>query len=209
MSLWGRIFAAAYDPMFASMERAGLTDLRRQVVGQASGRVLEIGAGTGLNLALYADDVELVLTEPEAPMAARLRRRLAAEGRRAEVVEAPGERLPFADGSFDTVVVTLVLCTVPDVAATLAEARRVLRPGGSLLFLEHVRSEDPAVARWQDRIHPLWLRFGHGCNCNRDTLSALQGSGFAVDIEHGRMPKAPFWVRPLIWGTARIEGSAG
>jgi ubiquinone/menaquinone biosynthesis C-methylase UbiE len=207
--LWGRIFAAGYDPMFASMERAGLTDLRRQVVGQATGRVLEIGAGTGLNLALYADDVELVLTEPEAPMATRLRRRLAAEGRRAEVVQAPGERLPFADGSFDTVVVTLVLCTVPDVAATLAEARRVLRPGGSLLFLEHVRSEDPAVARWQDRLHPLWVRFGHGCNCNRDTLSALQGSGFAVDIEHGRMPKAPFWVRPLIWGTARTESPAG
>jgi ubiquinone/menaquinone biosynthesis C-methylase UbiE len=209
VGLWGRIFAAGYDRTLAATERAGLTDLRRQVVGRASGRVLEIGAGTGLNLPLYADDVELVLSEPEAPMAARLRRRLASQGRRAEVVQAPGERLPFPDGSFDTVVGTLVLCTVPDVAATLAEARRVLRPGGSLLFLEHVRSDDPAVARWQDRLHPLWVRFGHGCRCNRDTLSTLQGAGFAVEAEHGRMPKAPFWVRPLIWGTARVEGSVG
>lgn len=203
MSVWGRIFAAIYDPLLAGSERAGLRDRRRQVVGQASGRVLEIGAGTGLNLGLYPAEADLVLTEPEAPMARRLERRLAAEGRQAEVVRTGGERLPFADDSFDAAVATLVLCTVGDAPATLSELRRVLRPGAPLLFLEHVRSAEPGVARLQDRVHPLWVRFGHGCHCNRDTLAAIEAAGFSVGrVEHGQMPKAPPWVRPMIWGQA-------
>ena len=206
MSLWGRVFAAGYDRLMAGSERAGLTDLRRGVVGRARGRVLEIGAGTGLNLALYADEVDLVLSEPEAPMAVRLRRRVSGSGRGAQVVQAPSERLPFPDASFDAAVSTLVLCTVPDPAATLAEIKRVLRPGAPLLFLEHVRSEDAGLARWQDRVHPLWLRFGHGCHCNRDTVARLSSSGFEVrELERGKLPKSPPWVRPLVWGTAVAE----
>lgn len=209
MSLWGRIFAATYDRMLSGTERAGLADMRRQLLSGARGRVLEIGAGTGLNLSQYPADVELVLTEPEAPMARRLRRRASEAGRSAQVVEAPGDRLPFPDDSFDTVVSTLVLCTVPDALATLAEIRRVLRPGGTLLLIEHVRSEDGGVARWQDRLHPLWVRVGHGCHCNRDTLATLRAAGFSTaDVQPGRLPKAPPWVRPAISGTASVTDGA-
>ena len=204
MSLWGRAFAAFYDRMLKGSERAGLRERRRELLAGAQGRVLEIGAGTGLNLDLYPPALgELVLTEPEEPMARRLERRLAASGRAATVVRVGGEALPFPDNSFDTVVCTLVLCTVGDQAGTLRELRRVLKPDGRLLFLEHVRSEDPKIARRQDRIDPLWVRIGHGCRCNRDTLAAIGTAGFVVgDLEHGRLPKAAEFVKPLIVGSA-------
>ena len=203
MSLWGRVFAASYDRMMSGAERAGLSDMRQNVVERATGRVLEIGAGTGLNLAHYRPDADLLLSEPEEPMAKRLRRRVAAEGGRAQVIQASGDRLPLEDDSVDSVVATLVLCTVPDAGAALGEIGRVLRPGGRLYFLEHVRSEDPRVARWQDRIHPVWIRFGHGCHCNRDTMALLRGSGLAVeDLQHGELPNAPPWIRPAVWGSA-------
>jgi ubiquinone/menaquinone biosynthesis C-methylase UbiE len=205
VSLWGQIFAAGYDRFLAASERAGLREQRRRLLAAAHGRVLEIGAGTGLNLDLYPGAVqELVLTEPEEPMARRLERKLSRAGRRAEVVRAPAEQLPFADHSFDFAVSTLVLCTVPDPAAALAELLRVLKPGGSLLFLEHVRSEQPRLARWQDRLHPLWLRFGHGCHCNRPTLDTIARAGFEVgEVERGAIPKAFPLVRPQITGSAR------
>ena len=204
MSLYGRFFAAIYDRMLKGAEEAGLRDRRRDLLANARGRVLEIGAGTGLNLELYPDAVdELVLTEPEEPMAKRLERRLAELGRAGQVVRAPAEALPFPDDSFDTVAATLVLCTVRDPERSLAEIDRVLRPGGALLFLEHVRSDDPGVARWQDRLHGVWLRFGHGCNCNRPTPDLIQHSGLElVQIEHGEFPKAPPIVRPLATGRA-------
>jgi ubiquinone/menaquinone biosynthesis C-methylase UbiE len=204
MSLWGRVFAAGYDRLMASSERGGLAAKRTVLLGEATGRVLEIGAGTGLNLARYGDGIqELVLTEPEEPMAKRLEGKLRKSGLDARVVRAPAEQLPFEEGAFDCVVSTLVLCTVPDPAATLAELRRVLRADGRLLFLEHVRSEDPKLAGWQDRLRPLWARFGQGCQCNRTTLSNIEGAGFRVEqLEHDRVPKAPFWVRPLIVGRA-------
>jgi ubiquinone/menaquinone biosynthesis C-methylase UbiE len=113
---------------------------------------------------------------------------------------------PFEDSSFDSVVSTLVLCTVRDQAQALAEVRRVLAPVGALLFLEHVRSEDPRVARRRDRIHPFWLRIGHGCHCNRDTLAGLHAAGFRVEeVQHRRVPKAPAIVRPLIVGHAQPD----
>jgi ubiquinone/menaquinone biosynthesis C-methylase UbiE len=206
VSVYGRIFAGMYDRMLAAAEEAGLADQRAEVLAHARGRVLEIGAGTGLNLARYpASGVEaLVLAEPEEPMARRLRERLAAGGRRAEVVVAPAEELPFEDASFDTVVSTLVLCTVGDQPRALAELRRVLKPGGQLLFLEHVRSEDdPKRARWQDRLDPLWKRVGHGCRCNRRTLAGIEAAGFDVrEVTEGRLPKAAPIVRPGIRGVA-------
>ncbi len=202
MSLYGRLFARFYDRALAQTEAAGLAARRGALLAGARGRVLELGAGTGLNLAHYPPGVELVLSEPEEPMLARLRERATRMTPPATVVAAPAERLPFADASFDTVVTTLTLCTVGDLAATLREVRRVLAPGGRLLFLEHVRSADPRTARRQDLLHPLWLRVGHGCHCNRPTLDAIAAQLDVAEVEHGRMPKAPRIVEPLIAGVA-------
>jgi ubiquinone/menaquinone biosynthesis C-methylase UbiE len=204
MSLYGRIFAAMYDRMMAGTEEAGLGDRRRELLASADGRTIEIGAGTGVNLAYYPDAVtELVLTEPEEPMAKRLETKAATQARPATVVRAPAESLPFPDNSFDTAVCTLVLCTVRDPERTLSELDRVLKPGGQLLFLEHVRSDDPQLAKWQDRIAPFWRRFGHGCNCNRPTPELIRGSRLEVmEMEEDRLPKAPPIVRPLRVGRA-------
>jgi ubiquinone/menaquinone biosynthesis C-methylase UbiE len=200
---WGRLGAALYDWCLGSAERAGLSDLRRDLVSSATGRTIEIGAGTGLNLAHYPDVSELVLTEPDRHMARRLRDRATVALRVAKVVQAPGEDLPFPDARFDTAVMTLALCTAPEPDRVLAEIARVLVPGGRLLFMEHVRSDDPRLARWQDRLHRPWKAFGNGCHCNRTTLATIEASPFAVEsVEHGEFPKAPPIVRPLISGSA-------
>jgi SAM-dependent methyltransferase len=200
----GRLFAAIYDRLTADSEKAGLTDTRKQLLANARGATLELGAGTGANLQHYPGTVtDLVLTEPSEHMARRLREKVATSGRTAEVILTPGERLPFDDDRFDTVVGTLVLCTAPDPAAVLREVARVLRPGGQLLFLEHVRSDDSKLARWQDRLEGPWQYLAAGCHPNRDTLAAIRASGLAVDdVEQGRFPKAPPLVRPLISGRA-------
>ena len=201
---WGRIMAAGYDRFLAGTEDAGLSDWREELVERASGRTLEVGAGTGLNLSHYPEAVdELALTEPFGPMVKRLRASVTESGRNADVVKASADALPFDDASFDTVVGTLVLCTVEDQEPVLAEVRRVLRPGGRLLFIEHVRAGDPKLARWQDRLHRPWRWFGHGCNCNRDTRAAIEAAGFEItELTERAMPKAPPIVRPVISGTA-------
>jgi ubiquinone/menaquinone biosynthesis C-methylase UbiE len=203
---WGRGFAALYDRMIGATEEAGLREMRREVLARASGRTIDIGAGTGVNLDLYPTSVsELALAEPDPHMAKRLRHKLVESGREAELVEAPAEKLPFEDSSFDTAVFTLVLCTIPDPAAALAEAARVLRPGGKVLFIEHVRSEDPGLARWQDRLEKPWRFVGDGCHCNRDTVATIEASPLALEhVERGRMPKAPPLVRPLARGSASL-----
>jgi len=199
---WGRLFAFGYDRFLSATEKAGLREMRRELLSQASGRTLEVGAGTGLNADLYPDSVtELVLTEPDRFMASKL----VAKHPAAEVIEAPAESLPFEDDSFDTVALTLVLCTVPDPPAALREIARVLKPGGRFLFLEHVRAEEPTLARWQDRLHGPWYLFGDGCHCNRDTLAAIEGSPLTVErSESGSLPKAVPLVRPLLRGAARV-----
>jgi len=203
---WGRAFSAAYDRGFKASEDAGLREMRRELLAQARGRVLELGAGTGLNLEHYPKQIEnLTLVEPDPHMTKQLREKLARSGRAAEisVVEAPGERLPFADESFDTAVVTLVLCTVPDPEGTLNEIKRVLKPDGQLLFLEHVRSNHPQLAKWQDRLESPWRFLADGCHCNRDTAAAIDAAGFELgDVERGELPKLPRLVRPLVTGTA-------
>lgn len=208
MSLWGWVFAARYDKVMARTEKAGLRRRRAELLLTVSGRVLEIGGGTGANLQFYGDGVdEVVLTEPEEPMARRLERKLQGGSVHATVVRARGEQLPFPDDSFDVAVSTLVLCTVEDPGRVLGELARVLKPGGRLLFLEHVRADDERLARWQDRLHPLWVRVARGCHCNRDTLANIEGAGFAVvDLRHDTIPKAAPFVRPMIMGSATPSG---
>jgi SAM-dependent methyltransferase len=207
---WGRLFAAVYDRGLKATEEAGLREMRRQLLSGATGRTIDIGAGTGANLGLYPESVtELVLAEPDPHMVKKLREKLAREGEGHELVQAPAERLPFADASFDTAVFTLVLCTVPDQAAALAEAARVLRPGGTLLFLEHVRSGHPGVAGWQDRLERPWRFLGDGCHCNRDTVAAIAASPLSLEsVERGEMPKAPPIVRPQASGRAQLPASS-
>jgi len=210
MSIYGRIFAAMYDRMLASTERDGLTAHRAALLAQASGDVLEIGGGTGANLRHYGDAVSsLTITEPEQPMVKRVQARIAEQAAQARLLRAPAEDLPFADDSFDTAVSTLVLCTVDDQPRALRELRRVLRPGGRLLFIEHVRSEDPKLARWQDRMLPLNRRIAHGCHCNRPTLDSIRAAGLDVtEVEHDTLKHAPPFVRPLVVGVARASGRA-
>jgi SAM-dependent methyltransferase len=204
---WGRAFSAMYDRGFKGAEDAGLRELRSGLLAQARGRVLELGAGTGLNLDHYPEGIEsLTLVEPDPHMSKQLREKLAQAGRSADVslVEAPGENLPFDDASFDTVAVTLVLCTVPDLAVTLAEIKRVLVPGGQLLFLEHVRSHQPGLAKWQDRLEGPWHFLADGCHCNRDTVAAIDAAGFDLsEVEEGTLPKMPSIIGPLASGSAR------
>ncbi|HEY6771924.1 MAG TPA: class I SAM-dependent methyltransferase [Solirubrobacterales bacterium] len=201
------LFARFYDRLTAGTERAGLGEMRRELLGSASGHVLELGAGTGHNLEYYPDAVaELVLAEPDPNMARRLRERLEREGTAAghpSVIEAPAEELPFDDGSFDAVVATLVLCTVEDPARALAEVRRVLVEGGRFLYLEHVRSARRGLGRWQDWLERPWGKFAGGCHPNRATDQLLAGAGFWIDsLERDKLPKAPPLVRPLIRGVA-------
>ena len=208
---WGRVFARGYDWFLSRAEEAGLRDMRREVLSEATGRCLEIGAGTGLNLELWPEDLDrLVVTEPDPHMAKQLRKRVARSGRPVEVVEAPAERLPFEDDGFDTVALTLVLCTVPDPEAALREIDRVLAPGGRFLFLEHVRSPDPKLARWQDRLHGPWYLFGDGCHCNRDTLATIERSTLEVErADRGEIPKSAPITKPMLRGTARAVPTSG
>jgi len=203
---WGRVVASVYDRVLAETEAAGLRERRAELLRGATGDVLEVGAGTGANADRYPSGLgRLVLTEPDRHMAARLEPRAAAAVPGAEVVSAGAQELPFEDASFDTAVSTLVLCTVDDPHRALAEVARVLRPGGRLLFLEHVRSEDPGLARWQDRFEIPWRLFAAGCRCNRDTVATIGAAGFELEVvERGRMPKAAPLLRPLVTGSARI-----
>jgi ubiquinone/menaquinone biosynthesis C-methylase UbiE len=207
MTLRSKFFAMTYDRFMAGTEKAGLQALRQGLLNGAGGDVLEIGGGTGANLAYYGAGVQsLTLTEPETPMVRRLERRAREQAPLAKVLRAPAEDLPFEDGSFDVAVSTLVLCGVSDQMRALRQLRRVLRPGGKLLFIEHVRSDDPRLARRQDRMN--WLnRLLVCCECNRRTLNTIEQAGFTVtQVEHGAMPKAPSFVRPMIVGVAVAQG---
>jgi SAM-dependent methyltransferase len=204
---WGRMFSAFYDRAFAATEEAGLREMRRDLLRQARGRVLELGSGTGLNLELYPrEGLEcLTLTEPDPHMIKQLRKRVEEIGCAADLVETGAEDLPFDDNSYDTVIVTLVLCTVPDQRAALKEIARVLRPGGHLLFLEHVRAGHPDLAKWQDRLETPWRFLADGCHCNRDTVAGIKAAGLELgDVDRGELPKAPPIVRPLVSGSAHV-----
>jgi len=205
MSLRTTFFAMTYDRQMAKTEKAGLGGIRERLLVGASGDVLEIGGGTGANLPCYGPAVgSLTITEPQPPMLRRLERAVRAHRPDTRVLRAPAEDLPFDDGSFDVAVSTLVLCGVDDQPRALRELRRVLRPGGRLLFVEHLRSDDPATARLQDRLN--WLnRLVVCCDCNRPTLDSIRVAGFTVtQVEHTELPKAPPFVRPTVLGSATV-----
>jgi ubiquinone/menaquinone biosynthesis C-methylase UbiE len=203
MTLRSRFFAMTYDRQMAKVEKAGLRALREGLLTGARGRVLEIGGGTGVNLAFYGAAVEsLTITEPEVPMLRRLERKVREQAPPTTVLRAPAEDLPFEDDTFDVAVSTLVLCGVDDQPRALRELRRVLRPGGQLLFIEHVRSADARLARLQDRMNGI-NRFVVGCECNRPTLDSIREAGFTVTkVEHTMAPRVPKVARPFIVGSA-------
>jgi ubiquinone/menaquinone biosynthesis C-methylase UbiE len=203
MTLRSRFFAMTYDRQIAKVEKFGLGARRESLLSGATGRVLEIGSGTGANLPFYTPSVEsLTLTEPEVPMLRRLDRRVREQAPSVKVFRAPAEDLPFEDDAFDVAVSTLVLCGVNDQPRALRELRRVVRPGGRLLFIEHVRSDDPQLARRQDRMN--WMnRLVVCCDCNRPTLDTIGDAGFdVVDVERSTLQKVPSFTSPLIVGTA-------
>jgi SAM-dependent methyltransferase len=180
-----------------------ITRLRRKVVPQARGRVLEVGIGTGLNLPFYdlAQVHTLVGVDPAEQMHAQARRRFARAGLAIDLRPLSAERLDMEDASFDSVVCTYTLCTVPDPLAALTEMRRVLRPGGKLLLAEHGLAPDPAVARWQARIEPAWSRVAGGCHLQRDVPGLLARAGFRATLHTGYVA----WPRSLaysFWGEA-------
>ena len=198
-----------YDRQMTKVEKAGLGACREGLLAGAARRVLEIGAGTGSNLRSYGPAVEsLTLTEPETPMLRRLERKAGEQAPGATVLRAPAEDLPFEDATFDVAVSTLVLCGVDDQPRALRELRRVLRPGGQLLFIEHVRSGDADLARSQDRMNGI-NRFVVGCDCNRPTLDSIREAGFTVTrVEHTTMPKVPKFASPAVVGSATVPAPA-
>lgn len=182
-----------------------IDDLRRQVVPRAQGRVFELGCGGGLNQRLYRRDaIEMFAgIDPNQALLESARERAIENGWDNQIEEGVGEEIPFPSSTFDTAVCTFTLCSVEDHERVLAELKRVLKPEGRLLFLEHGRSPDPAVAKWQDRIEPLWRPIAGGCHLTRPIGAALRGARFEVEplgqkyVE--RTPRFAGWVE---WGIA-------
>jgi ubiquinone/menaquinone biosynthesis C-methylase UbiE len=176
----GRWFAALYDTLMAPMERGGFQAIRQQLLRQARGKVLEIGAGTGINFSYYTEAEHVIAVDPDPYMAARSVPRATQAAVPIAVVLARAEALPFLDHTFDTVVSTLVFCTIPDPRQALGELQRVSKPGGTALLFEHVRVHRPLAGRLQEWLTPLWKRLAGGCHLNRDTLVLLTQAGFEV-----------------------------
>ena len=201
------VMAFFYDRAIKKTEDACLRQWRSELLLGLEGAVLEIGAGTGASLPHYPPGVtRLLLSEPDPHMRRRLRARVEERNdARIGVVASGAEQIDAADASFDHVVASLVCCSVSDPGASLAEIHRVLRPGGSFVFLEHVAAaEGTSRRRWQDRLTPLWKRVMGNCHLNRDTERAIREAGFAIErIERESMRKAPPIVRPTIRGVAR------
>ena len=173
----------------ASMRQKNLAAYRNRVVSAAEGHVLEIGIGSGLNLPFYSSNARQVIgLDPSPKLLAMARRASRSDSRSVEFIEGSAERIPLEDASADTVVTTWTLCSIPAVLDALHEARRVLRPAGRLLFVEHGQAPDPNVRWWQDRLTPVWKRLGGGCHLNRAIGTLIEGAGFQFDrLETGYM----------------------
>jgi ubiquinone/menaquinone biosynthesis C-methylase UbiE len=206
------LFARFYDPFMRKAEAGCLGAWRQELLANLEGEVAELGAGTGVNLPYYPASVRrLTLTEPDAQMRSRLAQRRASSNGRVPSVEIAGaaaDALPFPDRSLDAVVGTLVLCTVPDPAAVLREVRRVLKPGGAYVFLEHGPAEEgSARLRWQRRLEPAWRVFAEGCNLTRKADASLEAAGFRIEgKQHESMRGAWPILRPTVRGLARAAG---
>jgi ubiquinone/menaquinone biosynthesis C-methylase UbiE len=204
---YDRLFATVYDPFLAGVERAGLAEVRADLLSTAHGRTLEIGAGTGANLVHLPAGVDtLTLVEPSTGMRTRLTDRVARLAQLPPTVVVAGDAaaLPVPDASIDTVVSTLVLCSVGDVDTTLVEVRRILAPGGRLLLLEHVAGQG-GTGRWQRAIDPVWRRVAQGCRLTRDTRSALERAGFDTsEVADWRLPGGGV-TGPALLGTATVR----
>lgn len=171
-----------------------MTEQRLRIVPRAQGRVLEIGVGSGLNLAHYDPrKVEVVVgVDPTEALLAMAEPQAAAVSFPVQLLAQSAEQIPLSAQSFDTVVVTFTLCTIPNLDAALGEMKRLLKPEGRLYFSEHGRSPEAHIGRWQDRINPLWNKIAGGCNLNRDIGAAIAKAGFRIDkIDTGYMPKVP------------------
>lgn len=187
-----------------AMRHPALARFRREVVGGAAGRVLEIGIGSGLNLPLYGGAVRSVTGLEPSPELLRMARTRARDIRLPiHLLEASAEALPLDSASFDTVVTTWTMCTIPDISAALGEIRRVLKPGGALLFVEHGRAPEPAVARWQNRLDPLWRRVAGGCHLNRKIDALIETGGFRIDTLANPRMRGPRTHTFLYLGRAR------
>ncbi len=173
-----------------AMSQQQLLPYRQHIVGAAEGTVLEIGIGSGLNLALYGAPTRSVIgLEPSPELLRMARGRALAAPVPVTLLDASAEAIPLEAGSVDTVVTTWTLCTIPDPLRALSEMRRVLKPSGALLFVEHGRAPEAGVARWQDRIDPLWSRFAGGCHLNRKMDDLVTTAGFRIEgLQHPRLP---------------------
>lgn len=173
-----------------AMRQQALLPFRTRVIGAAKGRVVELGIGSGLNLPLYGSAVSSITGIEPAPELLRMAAARAAVALApVELIRASAEALPLESGSADTVVTTWTLCTIPDVEQALREARRVLKPDGILLFVEHGRAPEPGVARWQDRLDPVWRRLAGGCHLNRPIDALISAAGFRFEqLSHQRVP---------------------
>lgn len=202
------LFARFMARLAARNERRGQAELRDEQLAGLAGTVVEAGAGSGVSFTHYPATVsEVIAVEPSDYLRGRARHAAAQASVPVRVVNGTAERLPAPDGSADAVVVCGVLCSVTDPAAVLAEFRRVLRPGGELRFYEHVRSRQELLGRWQDVAGILWPRLMGGCHPNRDTLTAIRDSGFAVESCRGLLFPPDSWfsvVGPRILGVARV-----
>lgn len=182
---------------------------RAAVVPRAQGDVFELGCGGGINQEFYKVDAitSYAGIDPHDGLLDTAREAAGKNGWSGEIRAGIGEAIPFADASFDTCVCTFTLCSVQDPARVLSELRRVLRPGGQALFLEHGRAPDAGVARWQDRIEPLWKPMAGGCHLTRPILSAVEAAGFEVEpVGEGYTPGAPKFAGWMEWGVARKSG---
>lgn len=193
-------------PLFLDIATRPFRRDRKQLIAQATGRVLEIGIGTGANLPFYTSAAtEVVGLEPSRAMIADAEKLAAGlhGSTRFEFVVGGAEALPFPDQSFDTVIACLVFCTIPDTAASAREALRVLKPGGQFLFFEHVAHPSAGVRRWQDRLNPAWKKLACGCHLNRDTAATFREAGFRfVEMDAFQHPKVPALAGAIIRGHA-------
>ena len=201
------LFARMYQRIAAAAEAAGAAEHRTRLLADLSGRVVEVGAGNGMNFRHYPTSVtEVVAVEPEPYLRARAEEAAAQAAVPVRVLDGTSTSIPLADASIDAGVASLVLCSVPDQAAALAELRRVIRPGGELRFYEHVRASDDGRARWQRRVDPIWTRVAGGCHLTRDTERSIADAGFAIEASD-RFDFAPVWVSrfaaPHLLGRAR------